>query len=123
MSARFLTIALAPGREALYAATDTRFDRMLAGGALNEVRALLALGLNAGLPAMKALGVPELARHLAGETGLEDAAAAAKQATRNFAKRQLTWMRNQVTADYVIEDAYGPAHRDQAAAAVRAFLA
>ena len=127
IEARFMTLALLPGREVLYAATDARFDRMLAGGALDEVRSLLDGGgdggLDPALPAMKALGVPELARHLAGETGLEDAAAQAKQATRNFAKRQLTWLRNQVSADCVIEDAYGPAHREQAAAAVRAFLA
>ena len=123
IEARFMTIALIPDREALYAATDARFEKMLAGGTLDEVRALLALGLDAGLPAMKALGVPELARHVNGEISLEDAAAAAKQATRNFAKRQLTWMRNQVSADCVIEDFYGPAHREQAVAAVRAFLA
>ncbi len=120
--ARFMTLALKPDREVLYAACDARFDAMLAKGAVDEVRALLALGLDAGLPAMKALGVPELARHLAGETGLEDAAAQAKQATRNFAKRQLTWMRNQVSADCVIEVAYGPAHRSHAVSAVRAFL-
>ena len=123
IEARFMTIALVPGREALYAATDARFEKMLADGALEEALALLALGLDSKLPAMKALGVPELARHLAGETGLEDATAEAKQATRNFVKRQLTWLGNQGSADYVIEDFYGPAHRSDAAAAVRAFLA
>jgi len=122
LAARFMTLALVPDREDLYAACDARFDAMLAKGAVDEVRALLALGLEPTLPAMKALGVPELARHLAGEVSLEDAAAAAKQATRNFAKRQLTWLRNQVDADSIIQDSYGPAHRDQAVAAVRAFL-
>ncbi len=120
--ARFLTIALMPDREGLYAACDARLDAMLESGAVDEVKALLGLGLDASLPAMKALGVAELGRHVNGDISLGDAAAAAKQATRNFAKRQLTWMRNQVKADHVIEDFYGPAHRDQAAAAVRAFL-
>jgi len=123
LAARFFAITVLPEREDLYAACEARFDAMLAAGALAEVEAFLALGLDPALPAMKAVGVPELARHLGGEISLEDAAAAAKQATRNFAKRQLTWLRNQVSADYVIEDFYGPAHRSQTVAAVRDFLA
>jgi len=123
VAAQFLTIALTPDRGALYAACEARFDAMVAGGAIDEVTALQALGLDAALPAMKALGVPELARYVTGETSLEDATAAAKQATRNFAKRQLTWLRNQVTADQVIEDFYGPAYKEQVAATLRAFLA
>jgi tRNA dimethylallyltransferase len=71
---------------------------------------------------MKALGVPELSRHLAGEISLADAVAAAKQATRNFAKRQLTWLRNQLAPDHVIEALYGPVHRAQALAWVQGFL-
>ena len=122
MDARFATIAVIPERDTLYAATEARFDAMVAGGALDEVRALMALGLDPALPAMKALGVGELGRHLAGEISLEEASGAAKQATRNFAKRQLTWLRNQMTADLVIEATYGPAHREKAAAAVRAFM-
>ena len=122
VAARFATIALIPAREDLYAAIDARFDAMIAEGAVDEVKALMARRLDPGLPAMKALGVPELGRHLAGQTTLEDAALAAKQATRNFAKRQLTWLRNQMTADLVIEDLYGPAHRAKAVAVVRAFL-
>ena len=122
LAARFLTIALIPDRDALYAACEARFDAMLEKGAVEETKALLALNLDPALPAMKALGVPELCRHLKDGLKLEEAAAAAKQATRNFAKRQLTWLRNQVTADYVIEDSYGPAYRDQVADKVRAFL-
>ncbi len=122
LAARFLTIALVPARDALYGACEARFDAMVEKGAVDEVKALLALNLDAGLPAMKALGVPELARHVLGEISLGDAATAAKQATRNFAKRQLTWLRNQVTADLVIEDFYGPGHREKITAAVRAFL-
>lgn len=88
-------LVIEPERDRLYAACDTRVDLMLAGGALDEVRALTARGLSPDLPAMKAVGVRELAAHLAGELTLDAAADALKQATRNYAKRQLTWFRNQ----------------------------
>ncbi len=120
--ARFGVIALMPPRERLYAACDARFAAMMASGALDETRALAALGLDRGLPAMKALGVPELSRHLAGEISLAAAVAAAQQATRNFAKRQLTWLRNQLAADHVIEALYGPEHRADTLTWVKRFL-
>ena len=84
-----------PDRAALYAACDARVARMVEAGALDEVRALVARGLDPALPAMKAVGVREFAAHLAGETSLEAAVEATRQATRNYAKRQLTWFRNQ----------------------------
>jgi tRNA dimethylallyltransferase len=87
---------LLPGRDWLYERCDRRFDAMLAGGAEEEVRALLARGLDPELPAMKAVGLPELAAFLRGEVSREEAAAGARQATRNYAKRQLTWLRNQM---------------------------
>ncbi|MEE8534514.1 MAG: tRNA (adenosine(37)-N6)-dimethylallyltransferase MiaA [Kiloniellales bacterium] len=92
---RRLRLVLAPPRPALYAACDRRFGEMMEKGALEEVRHLVALGLDPSLPIMKALGVPELTRLLAGETGREEAIAAARQATRRYAKRQLTWLRTQ----------------------------
>lgn len=84
-----------PDRAALYAACDARVARMVEAGALDEVRALVARGLDPALPAMKAVGVREFAAHLAGETSLAAAVEATRQATRNYAKRQLTWFRNQ----------------------------
>ena len=66
---------------------------MLAAGALDEVRALAALGLSSELPIMRALGVAPLAAHLAGRVPLEAAVEAAKAETRQYAKRQLTWLR------------------------------
>ncbi len=82
-----------PDRAVHAAAIDARFDAMMAAGALDEVRALLALGLSDELPAMRALGVAPLAAHLAGAISLEAAVAAAKAETRQYAKRQMTWLR------------------------------
>jgi len=91
---RFLTLVLMPGREQLYAACDARFRAMVEQGALAEAAALQSL--DPGLPAFKALGLRELIGHVRGETSLEAAIAAAQQATRRYAKRQMTWFRHQV---------------------------
>lgn len=92
---RWTGLVVEPPRERLYAACDRRVDVMIQTGAMDEVRALLARRLDPALPAMKAVGVRELGAHLAGEMTRNDAVAAMKQATRNYAKRQLTWFRNQ----------------------------
>lgn len=103
----FLTVVLTPPREALYAACDRRFGQMMQRGALAEAQALDALGLDPELPAMKALGVPELRRFLHGEATLEDAVLKARQTTRNYAKRQLTWFRHQLGPDRGMADKHG----------------
>lgn len=92
---RWSGLVVEPPRDRLYAACDRRVDVMIETGALDEVRALLARNLDPSLPAMKAVGVRELGAHLAGEITLDEALTAMKQATRNYAKRQLTWFRNQ----------------------------
>lgn len=89
-------VALTPPREELYASCDARFETMLERGAMGEVERLLGLDLAPDLPAMKAIGVQALATHLAGEARLEDAIAQAQKQTRNYAKRQMTWIRNQM---------------------------
>lgn len=88
-------IVVEPDRAALYANCDARVAIMVEQGALDEVQALSARGLDPVLPAMKAVGVREFASHLAGEVSLETAIDQVRQATRNYAKRQLTWFRNQ----------------------------
>lgn len=88
-------LVVGPDRAALYARCDARVALMVAHGALDEVRALVARNLDPALPAMKAVGVREFAAHLAGEVSLDAAVAATRQATRNYAKRQMTWFRNQ----------------------------
>lgn len=91
---RFAAVLLDPPREELRQAIRTRFDAMLHGGAIEEVRALLALGLDPALPAMRAHGVPELAGYLRGVCTLEDAATRAVFATGRYTKRQATWFRH-----------------------------
>lgn len=88
-------VVLEPDRETLYARCDLRLEKMLDDGALDEVRAMEARGLDPALPALKAVGYRELAGHVRGEISLPDALAAAQMETRRYAKRQLTWFRNQ----------------------------
>jgi len=95
-AANFLTFVLSPDRAALHAAIDRRFAEMVGAGVLDEVRALAGMGLPPEAPARKALGARELMDHLTGRIDLEGAVAAAQQATRRYAKRQMTWFRNQV---------------------------
>lgn len=93
---RFIDLVLLPSRPELHAAIETRFRAMVETGALDEVAGLMGLGLDPSLPAMKALGVPELARYLQGETDLATAVEAGIQSTRKYAKRQETWLQTQV---------------------------
>jgi len=84
-------------RKELVHRIEARFAAMLEAGALEEVRALAARHLDPTLPAMKAHGVPWLIRHLNGAISLDEAAAGAIMDTRRYAKRQVTWFRNQMT--------------------------
>lgn len=97
---RFTAIVIDPPRDALYDACDRRFSIMMEQGALEEVRRLDALqrarNLDPDLPVFKALGVPELRRHLQGELPLDEAVGLARQSTRRYAKRQVTWFRHQL---------------------------
>ena len=104
IEAQFLNIVLSPPRDALYQRINQRFDAMLLNGAITEVAAVLAEKLDPNLPAMKALGVQNLSKYLIGECDLDEAANDAKRATRNLAKRQLTWFRNKIRADLVVEN-------------------
>ncbi len=99
-------IVLMPPREILYAKCDRRFERMIAEGALEEVSRLLLQSIPQSHPLMKAVGVREIAGHLHGDTSLDDAIAAGQQATRRYAKRQMTWARNRMAdwQKYVAQD-------------------
>ena len=89
-------IVLEPERPLLHARINQRFGRMVDEGALDEVRHLIGLGIPPQHPAMKAIGVSQLADYLAGRHPLERAVELASTATRQYAKRQMTWFRNQL---------------------------
>ena len=93
-------LILLPPRKWLYARCDERFARMIDEGAVAEVEALLARNLNPNLPVMRAIGVSEISSYLLGETSLDEAIAAARQATRRYAKRQYTWFAHQPPAEW-----------------------
>jgi tRNA dimethylallyltransferase len=92
---RLAAFALVPeDRAGLYSRIDERFLAMMDEGFLDEVRALRARGdLQPDLPSLRSVGYRQLWSHLAGECGLDAAIAAGQRATRNLAKRQLTWLR------------------------------
>jgi tRNA dimethylallyltransferase len=98
---RFLRLVRLPPRDQLYAACDARFLDMIERGGLQEVGDLRERGLDPRLPVMRALGVRELGRHLDGAESLGAAVAQAQQATRNYAKRQMTWLRTQAPPESV----------------------
>ena len=89
-------IALTPDRDWLYARCEARFDQMLAEGALDEVRTVMDLDVPPAAPGLRAVGAPELMAHLRGEISLSQATDKAKMETRRYAKRQSTWIRNQM---------------------------
>lgn len=89
-------IVVLPDRAVLAARIDRRFGAMLASGAVEEVQALLALDLSPAMPVMKAIGVPQIAALLAGQMSAAEVAERGAAATRQYAKRQMTWFRNQL---------------------------
>ncbi|MBY4606302.1 tRNA (adenosine(37)-N6)-dimethylallyltransferase MiaA [Rhizobium sp. 9T] len=89
-------IVVLPDRAVLHARINGRFEKMLQQGAEDEVRALLALGLPAEAPVMKAIGVSQIAAMLKGEMTREEVLEKGAAATRQYAKRQMTWFRNQM---------------------------
>jgi tRNA dimethylallyltransferase len=93
-------LILLPPRDWLYRRCDDRFAHMFDEGAVREVEALLARGLNPNLPIMRAIGVAEIAAFLAGRLSREEAVAAGQQATRRYAKRQYTWFAHQPPPDW-----------------------
>lgn len=102
---RFRTVLLTPDRAWLRARIETRFDAMLEQGVLAEARAVFDRKPDPKWPGLKAHGAPELFRHFRGEFGLEEARQIAIDHTRQYAKRQMTWFRHQLTPDVVANPA------------------
>ena len=93
-------LILLPPRDWLYRRCDARFEAMIEQGAVEEVQTLLSRKLDPALPVMRAIGVPEIAAFLRGETSREAMITAGSQATRRYAKRQYTWFAHQPPADW-----------------------
>ncbi|MEY9163013.1 tRNA dimethylallyltransferase [Sinorhizobium fredii] len=89
-------IVVLPDRTLLHSRIDRRFEMMLASGAVEEVRALLGLKLPPDMPVMKAIGVQQIAAMLKGKMNEAEVIATGAAATRQYAKRQMTWFRNQL---------------------------
>lgn len=89
-------IIVLPERPVLHQRINGRFEKMLEQGAEDEVRALLALNLSAEMPVTKAIGVSQIAAMLGGEMTRPEVIEKAAAATRQYAKRQMTWFRNQM---------------------------
>lgn len=98
-----LRLVAMPDRAELLARADARFDAMMAGGALEEVRALAGRGYAENLPVMRALGVRPLMAAIRSEVALGQAVAQAKLDTRRYIKRQLTWLRRNMMSWNIIK--------------------
>lgn len=102
LAGRPVTLAMLPPREILYQRINNRFDLMLEAGALDEVCRLAARQLDPTLPLMKALGVVALKSVLDGEMTCDEAAYISKRDSRHYAKRQMTWLRNNYNTQITI---------------------
>lgn len=122
VAANWLAFALLPARAPLYAACDGRFRAMLAAGAQDEARAMRDLGLDPALPAMKALGLAPLIAQVDGRIDPAQAAAEAGQATRNYAKRQLTWFRHQIPSALAVNEQFSESLPPKIFSIIRHFL-
>jgi tRNA dimethylallyltransferase len=89
-------IVVLPERSLLHSRIDRRFEAMLVSGAVQEVQALLALDLSPEMPVMKAIGVQQIAAMLKGKMTATEVIGTGAAATRQYAKRQMTWFRNQL---------------------------
>jgi tRNA dimethylallyltransferase len=94
-------VILLPPREWLHMRCETRFLVMMRSGAVDEVKALLAANLPADAPVMRAIGVPEISSMLDGSISTDEAILRGQAATRQYAKRQYTWFRNQSPPDWL----------------------
>ena len=88
-----LIIGLTAAREHLYSLIDSRVERMMEAGFIEEVKGLLDMSYNSGLPSMSSLGYRQVAGHLAGNMGLQEAVQAIKYETHRFARNQYAWFR------------------------------
>ncbi len=105
--ANFIKVKIMPSLEIITTRCRQRLEKMVYElGALSEIHNLFLQNLDENLPAMKALGVPELGLFIKGQMSLPEALELAKLHTRQYAKRQRTWLKNKMIADIVFENVY-----------------
>lgn len=105
--AHFITVKIMPSLDVIANRCCLRLDKMVDElGVLAEIEKLLNKGVDENMPAMKALGVPELSLFIKGQMLLPEALDLAKLHTRQYAKRQRTWLKNKMSADIVFENVY-----------------
>lgn len=105
--ADFCVVKIVPSIDEIAERCKKRLDKMVfEQGVIKEIENVIKRGLSSDLPAMKALGVPELSLFVKGEMGLSEALDLAKLHTRQYAKRQRTWLRNKLTADVEFDNVY-----------------
>ncbi len=119
---RFHPLIVQPPRELLYRTINGRFEAMLGDGALDEVRRLAELGLDPALPVMKAVGVRELMAYLNHEISLPEAITRSQKISRNYAKRQLTWFRNQMPEAKTLDAQYSESLKPEIFSFIRQFV-
>ena len=105
-NASFYVISILPDKTELDRRCFLRFDKMVEFGAIEEAQRLEKLHLSSKLPAMRALGVPELLRYVRGEISLSESIESAKLHTRQYAKRQRTWFKNKLTPNFEVPCCY-----------------
>jgi tRNA dimethylallyltransferase len=103
----YVFVVLNSKRETLYDKIDKRVDDMVESGLINEVKSLMTQGVDPGLTAMQAIGYKEIVDYFAGKVSEEDAIIEIKQNTRNYAKRQITWMKRYKEAVWMDVDGKG----------------
>lgn len=102
VNAHFITLAMMPEREKLYTTINQRFDHMMEEGVLEEVRKLMEIQLPQDHPILGATGYRDLRDYFLKKISLSDAIEKAKQHSRNYAKRQYTWIRGQMKCDEIL---------------------
>jgi tRNA dimethylallyltransferase len=105
-------IVLMQDRNELYLRCDERFEAMLDMGALAEAETLLAMNLDRGLPALRAVGLPPLLDYLQGKSGLNDAVERAKTDTRHYVKRQITWLNRNINLHQLVYTQFNERTKD-----------
>jgi tRNA dimethylallyltransferase len=117
-----LKIGLSPPREQLYARLDQRAEQMFHTGLIEEVRGILARGFSASAKPFESHGYRQAVQHLNGELNLAQAIFYAQRNTRRYAKRQMTWFRQEPGIEWFTGFGDEPQIQQAILDRVRAFL-